>query len=167
MQPEVSGESGLLVEIPEAEPVVGRHRSTCDVGVADGVPAHVTVLFPFAPASLVDDALLTRLGELFADQPAFDVRFDRTAWFDERVLFLAPVDPEPFIRLTAAAMEAFPEYPPYQGRHDGLTPHLTIGNGCPTEDLRAAFRRCRRGTARRGFGRGTGHPHPSGRRACR
>ena len=33
---------------------------------SNGVPAHVTVLYPFAPAAEVDDAFVTGLRELFA-----------------------------------------------------------------------------------------------------
>ena len=37
-------ETAVLVPVPEAERVVGRHRARLD-----GVPAHVTVLFPLGP----------------------------------------------------------------------------------------------------------------------
>ena len=42
-------ESAVLVPIPAAERVVSTHRSRLDGAAALGVPAHVTVLFPFVP----------------------------------------------------------------------------------------------------------------------
>jgi len=134
------GGTGLIVEVPEAEPLVGAHRLELDPSAPLGVPAHVTVLFPFVPVELIDTAVLGRLGELFADHPTFDVRLTRTAWFGQAVLWLAPQDPEPFRRMTSAVVAAFPHYPPYRGLHEGVTPHLTIGNNCDHEHLLTAER---------------------------
>jgi hypothetical protein len=46
-------ESAVLVPIPAAERVVSTHRSRLDGAAALGVPAHVTVLFPFVPPSAI------------------------------------------------------------------------------------------------------------------
>jgi hypothetical protein len=42
-------ESALVVVVPEAEAAVNAHRRRLDPAAAWGVPAHVTVLYPFAP----------------------------------------------------------------------------------------------------------------------
>ena len=47
------GDSALLVPIPEAEPIVAELRLEHDAIAARGVPAHVTVLFPFVPRALI------------------------------------------------------------------------------------------------------------------
>jgi hypothetical protein len=65
-----------VVPIPEAEPVVGRWRSTLDPSAAYGVPAHVTVMYPFLPLDTVDREALA---ELFAGYAAFDVVLARCA----------------------------------------------------------------------------------------
>lgn len=122
------GSTALVVEIPEAEPVVAGHRQRFDTSAALGVPAHVTVLYPFVAASAVDDRLIATLTELFAGCPTFAYRFSRTAWFDHEVLFLAPDDPGPFRALTDLAAATFPEYPPYGGVHDEVVPHLTVAD---------------------------------------
>jgi hypothetical protein len=44
-------ESALIIEVPAAEAVVGRHRSELDANAALGIPAHITVLAPFMPTS--------------------------------------------------------------------------------------------------------------------
>ena len=50
--------SALLVEVPEAEPLVRQWRMDLDPHAALGVPAHITVLFPFAPPPLISDERL-------------------------------------------------------------------------------------------------------------
>jgi hypothetical protein len=131
-------ESGLLVEIPEAEPAVRRFRERLDPSAALGVAAHITVLYPFIPPAVLDAAVLGQLERLFAAVPRFAFRLDRTSWFDQRVVWLAPSDPGPFQTLTQRVVEAFPAYPPYGGDFGGNMPHLTIGDGQPADDLRAA-----------------------------
>ena len=131
-------ESALIVEVPEAEPLVGPFRQRLDRNADVGVPAHVTVLYPFAPPDAVDHATLDRLQSIFAPFPAFDVVFDRTEWFGEEVLWLAPADDEPFRALTAAARSEFPEYPPYGGTIAEPTPHLTVGELAALDEMREA-----------------------------
>jgi hypothetical protein len=126
------------VEIPEAEPVVRHFRQRLDPSAGLGVPAHITVLYPFIPPDGLDAAVLRHLGRLFAAAPRFAFRLDRTRWFDDRVVWLAPADPGPFAALTVRVIEAFPACLPYRGQFDGITPHLTIGDGQPVAGLRAA-----------------------------
>jgi hypothetical protein len=47
-------QSGLVIVVDEAERVVAPHRLRHDPVAALGVPAHITMLFPFRPH--VDDA---------------------------------------------------------------------------------------------------------------
>jgi 2'-5' RNA ligase len=130
--------TALLVEFPAAEPVVGRHRTSLDPSAALGVPAHVTVLFPFVPVSRLGTAELDQLRGMFAAVPAFEVRLDHTQWFGTSVLWVGPQDPGPFRNLTARVFAAFPDYPPYGGRFENVVPHLTIGENGPLEEMRAA-----------------------------
>lgn len=133
--------TGLVVPVPEAEPVVGAHRLRLDEHAALGAPAHVTVLFPFLPADALDDAVLDRLGELFRGAPTFSYAFSGTAWFGDDVLWLAPDDPAPFRDLTARVHGAFPWFPPYAGAFgDDVVPHLTVGHRHPRPALAAAER---------------------------
>jgi 2'-5' RNA ligase len=119
--------SALIVAVPEAEPLVGHWRERYD-NASLGVPAHVTLLFPFVPAEETDDALLATLRELFASQPAFSFSLTRVARFPE-VAWLAPEPAKPFRRLTELIFSRYPDYPPYEGIHDAVIPHLTVGVG--------------------------------------
>lgn len=137
---EVVAESGLVVVVPEAESAVSRHRQGLDANAGLGVPAHVTVLYPFVPPTRIDATALDGLRNLFARAEPFDYRFSSLAWFGDEVLWLAPDDPQPFRALTENVHHAFPAYPPFGGQFDEVVPHLTIGHGVGLEDLRAAER---------------------------
>ena len=108
--------SALLVEVPEAEPLVRRWRMDLDPHAALGVPAHITVLFPFAPPPLISTTILDRLGELLTAVDAFNYNLIETGWFGDSVLWLAPDPPDPFRSLTRRIGDAFTDYPPYGGR---------------------------------------------------
>ncbi|MGH3167133.1 MAG: 2'-5' RNA ligase family protein [Trebonia sp.] len=130
--------SVLLAEIPEAESLVAPHRRRLDSNASLGIPAHVTVLYPFLPATALDAGVRGELARLFATFPRFSFTLDRTDWFGESVLWLAPRDPAPFSALTELVFAAFPDYPPFEGQHDEVVPHLTVGHERPIGELRAA-----------------------------
>lgn len=123
--------SAVIVTVPEAEPAVGAHRDRLDSAARLGVPAHVTVLFPFVPPSEIDSAVMERLAAAVASVPRSTVAFDATRWFGTDVLWLAPRPGTVFETLTAAVSAAFPEHPPYGGAHDEVVPHLTVGHNAP------------------------------------
>ena len=131
-------ETALLLPVPAAEPAVGQHRARLDEAARDGVPAHITVLYPFLPPAGIDEALLASLGRLFAGVAAFGFTLDRVGWFGEEVVWLGPRDPAPFTALTGLAFTAFPSCPPYGGRHPEVIPHLTVGHAGGRQALAAA-----------------------------
>ena len=121
-------ETALVVEVPEAEPLVSDWRAKHDWSAQRGVPAHITLLYPFVPTEHVDDGLVRDLRDLFASQPAFSFRLTRVARFPE-VAWLAPEPSNPFVALIELIVERYPEYPPYEGIHDQVIPHLTVAEG--------------------------------------
>jgi 2'-5' RNA ligase superfamily len=131
-------ESALLVLVPAAEPAVGEHRARLDASARDGVPAHLTVLYPFLPAGLIDNAVLALLAGLFAGVRAFRFTLDRVDWFGDDVVWLGPRDEAPFRALTELAFAAFPSCPPYGGQYADVIPHLTVGHRGGMPALRAA-----------------------------
>jgi hypothetical protein len=120
-------ETAVLVLVPEAEAAVAAHRAHLDVAASWGVPAHLSVVYPFVPAADVDEHVLTELAIAVGTVPAFDCVFPRTDWFGDEVLWLAPEPDAPFRDLTRALVEAFPAHQPYGGVHDDPVPHLTVG----------------------------------------
>jgi 2'-5' RNA ligase len=133
-------ESAIVVPVPEAEPVVGRHRARLDLAAGRGVPAHVTVLYPFAAPAEITSAIIGELARAVLSVPGFDCEFAETAWFGEEVIWLAPRPDAPFRALTRAVSVAFPGYLPYGGAHDDVIPHLTVGHrpAADVAELRAA-----------------------------
>ena len=120
-------ETAVVVLVPEVELVVGTHRASLDRAAGWGVPAHVTVLYPFVPPAALDGTAVTRLRRAVAGVPAFECAFTSVERFGEEVAWLAPEPDGPFRALTAAAHAAFPEHPPYGGAHEEVVPHLTLG----------------------------------------
>lgn len=116
--------SAVLVTVPEAEPVVGEWRRRYTLDAPAGIPAHVTILFPFVEPERLD-AVEARLAELIAAVPAFDLTFARTARLPE-LLYLEPEPAEPFVALTRAIEREWPDQPPYGGAYETIVPHLTV-----------------------------------------
>ena len=126
--PRSDTESSLLIVIPAAEPAVAQHRARHDLAARVGVPAHVTVAYPFKPVERLTTADFGALSELFADTSPFELTFAATGWFADEVLFLDPTDPAPITALTRLVESAFPQYPIYGGAFDDVHPHLTVGH---------------------------------------
>ena len=131
-------QSALLLPVPAAEAAVGPHRARLDASARDGVPAHITLLYPFLPPAEIGPDDLAGLSRLFAGVPRFAFTLDRVRWFGESVVWLGPSDESPFRALTTLASTAYPSCPPYGGAHPDTVPHLTIGHGHGLAELRAA-----------------------------
>jgi 2'-5' RNA ligase len=131
-------QTALIVAVPEAEAAVGRWRALLDPAASWGVPAHVTVLYPFVAPDQVTEAVLEQLAGVAAAFPRFRVTFGRVAWFGDDVVWLAPAPDEPFKALTMALWRRFPHSPPYGGEHSEVVPHLTIGHGAAKPVLQQA-----------------------------
>ncbi|WP_340378844.1 2'-5' RNA ligase family protein [Streptomyces sp. SS7] len=123
-----AGRSGLVVRVPEAEPLVRAWRDRLDPSARAGVPAHVTVLFPFLDADRIDEGVRADLGVILARHASFEARFDRCGRFPG-VLYLAPATDAGFRCLTEAIVERWPDHPPFGGRFDDVVPHLTVAQG--------------------------------------
>ena len=120
-------QSTLFAPVPEAEPWVKDLRERYDPIAAAGVPAHVTVLFPFISPDLITDDDLARTTETFQRFRPFEFRLEQVGRFPES-LYLVPEPDEPFILLTEAIAREFPEYPPYGGKFTEIVPHLTVAD---------------------------------------
>jgi len=102
-----------------------------------GVPPHVTVLFPFLPASALTPQVQAALSDIAAERRLFTVSFDEVMC-REQMVWLLPADQRPFMRLTAEVTARWPGYPPYEGVHAELIAHLTLVETLQVEVLDAA-----------------------------
>ncbi|MEV4352254.1 2'-5' RNA ligase family protein [Actinoplanes sp. NPDC049596] len=130
--------SALILAVGEAEPVVAAHRERLDTAAGWGVPAHVTVLYPFLAPERIDEHVLAVLTRTAASVPAFFCAFERIEWFGDTVVWLAPTPATPIVTLTAALAARFPDNQPYGGEFTEVVPHLTIGHDHPRPVLEAA-----------------------------
>ncbi len=118
-------ESALVVLIPEVENLVRSFRDQYDPSAAVGVPAHVTILYPFKPPDELTAEVITTLQDLISRLPGFHVAFQEFQGFPN-TLYLDPLPAEPFRQLTEIIVERYPETPPYGGAFTEIVPHLTV-----------------------------------------
>lgn len=120
--------TGFIVEVPQAEEVVGSLRQRFDASALLGVPAHITVLAPFMAPESVTESVLAQISLAFRGVAAFEFLLDRVGRFP-KTTYLVPEPPGPFIELTNRLVRAFPAYPPYGGEFATIVPHLTVAHG--------------------------------------
>ncbi len=130
--------SGLAVPIaiPRA---IADLRGRWDRAARSGAQPHVTVLYPFLPATRLTDAVHTTLAEVAAGVEPFEVSFQDVRRFDDGVVWIEPRPADTFHVLTAAVVDRWPDHPPYGGRFDVTIPHLTVveaeADGPPLEAI--------------------------------
>ncbi|WUU43352.1 2'-5' RNA ligase family protein [Streptomyces sp. NBC_00659] len=103
-------------------------RDRLDPAVRSGMPAHVTVLFPFLPESRFDCDTLAAIDAILGRHKPFEARFERFGRFPG-ILYLAPEPATSFRALTEAIVDSWPETPPFGGEFAEIVPHLTIAQG--------------------------------------
>lgn len=111
-------QTGFIVRVPQAEARVAGLRERFDASAALGVPAHITLLFPFMAPEAIDDAVRQGIRDALAGAACFPA-----------TAYLAPEPAAPFIDLTERLMHHFPAYPPFGGEFASVIPHLTVAHG--------------------------------------
>jgi 2'-5' RNA ligase len=125
-------ESAFIVRVASAEPHVRELREKWDPAARLGVPAHVTVLFPFLSPERIDAKILAKARSAFAKHDPFDFRLARVGRFPG-VIYLAPDPAAPFVALTKSLVREFPDHPPYGGQFATIVPHLTVAHAKEAE----------------------------------
>ena len=118
-------ESALVVLVPAAEVLVGPYREKYDPSAAAGMPAHITLLYPFVAPDEIGSRLRGDLASLFERFALFEFALTEGRRFPG-VFYLAPEPADAFRNMTLAILEAYPEFPPYGGRHAEIVPHLSV-----------------------------------------
>jgi len=121
-------ESTLAILVPEAEGLVRSFRDRYDPAAKAGMPAHITLLYPFKLPNEIDGPVLYTLSQCFSRfQP---VKFSLTTinQFPVDTLYLVPEPEKPFRELTLGIWAYYPETPPYRGRYSTVVPHLTVAD---------------------------------------
>jgi 2'-5' RNA ligase len=130
-------QTGLVLALPALDASLRRWRRR-DPAARLGMPAHVTLIYPFMDSRSVDDDVRARLRDLSASLPPLELQFDRIGDF-RGGLWLELAEPRGVLGLISALAEAFPDWPPYGGAFETPVPHLTIAQA--PEPLLAPMRR--------------------------
>jgi 2'-5' RNA ligase len=130
-------ESAFIAAVPEAEPYVAKLREQFDPSAKLGVPAHITLLYPFMSPELIDTAIVEQARAVVAAVRGFAFRLANVSRFPG-VLYLAPDPAAAFVELTERLVRRFPDFPPYGGQYGDVVPHLTVAHGSGLEQSRAA-----------------------------
>jgi 2'-5' RNA ligase len=131
----MANESAVIVPIPGVEPIVGPLRRQYDRAARLGVPAHVTLLYPFCPVQAVAGEI-DALRNVCASIPAFPFSFTEVRRFPATA-YLHPDKSERFAQITRTLAKAWPDYKPYGGAFADIIPHLTIADRVDEETLNA------------------------------
>ncbi|WP_328223892.1 poly(A) polymerase [Streptomyces sp. NBC_00310] len=103
-------------------------------------PPHVNLLFGFVPEHTFEDAASVLATATTATTGPFDARLEGVHWFghrDDATVWLDPAADggEPWAALHSALVRRFPRC---RGRHEGFTPHLSLGRTTDPNALAAA-----------------------------
>ena len=133
--------SAIVIRVP-VPPGLDRLRRRWDPSAHAGVPAHVTILFPFVPAAGLTSAHRSTLAAIARTVEPIEIAFRRVGRFPT-VVYLAPEPAEPISILIAAVIERYPDYPPYGGVFEESIPHLTVTDdaGAPLDAIAAEAER--------------------------
>lgn len=124
--------TAFIVRVPEAEAHVAALRSRFDASVHLGVPAHITILFPFMAPDQITQSVLAQAQAALSQVQSFAFSLNQVRRFPATA-YLAPEPAEPFIVLTESLVRSFPAFPPFGGEHASIIPHLTVANGNASE----------------------------------
>lgn len=133
-------ESAIVVRI-RVPASIERLRRAHDRSAHLGVPAHVTILYPFVPASELTPAVRREVAAIAGELRAFEVTFQSVARWPG-VVYLEPRPSSRFAALIDRSAAAFPEHPPYAGSIDEVIPHLTVveSDDAPFDAIEATAR---------------------------
>jgi 2'-5' RNA ligase len=114
----------LIVPVPAADHLLENSSREA------GLPPHITIFYPFLNVRTIDGETESELAALLGAFPAFDFVLSGIGRFPG-VVYLSPEPAAPFVAMTEALAERWPDHQPYDGVFDEIIPHLTVGYGAP------------------------------------
>jgi hypothetical protein len=129
----MGNESAIIIPIPEAEPIVGPLRLQYDGAARLGVPAHITVLYPFYPIQAAIGEIEV-LRDVCRSIEMFPFSFIEVRRFSATV-YLHPDKSEAFVQITRTFAQLWPNCKPYNGAHTDIVPHLTVADRVEIQTL--------------------------------
>jgi 2'-5' RNA ligase superfamily len=123
------GRTGLVIPVPAADALLGSVGARYPGTVRAGLPAHVSLLYPFVVAAKLDERVTTALHELFVEQVPIPVDFV-ACYRRGGFVALHPAPSDHLKELMARIWRRWPDVVPYEGAYADLEPHVTIAMRC-------------------------------------
>ena len=133
--------SAIVVRIG-LPPALERVRRRLDRAASLGVPAHVTILYPWLPVGSLTAGARAAVAGIARETRAFDVRFAAARRWPG-VVYLEPDPAWRFSALIDRFTTRFPGFPAYDGTIEEVIPHLTLVENAdaPLDEIAAAAAR--------------------------
>lgn len=124
------GQTAVVIPVPGLDPVLDAVAARWPEAVRSGIPAHLTLLYPFVPSGTgLTDRAVERCRELCAGAGPLRVTFER-AVVGPAIVSTAPVPADRAVALARSFITEWPEFPPYGGRFGpDPHPHVTLALG--------------------------------------
>ena len=132
------GRTALVIPVPEADPALAAVGARYPRLARPGLPAHLTVLYPWLPSAEVGEGARRSCASLAGSVEPAEAVF-REVGVHPGMVFLRPADPGPVDpapagpgsadRLIAGARARWPELPPYGGKYPDSPPHVSLALG--------------------------------------
>ena len=129
----MGNESAVIIPIPEVEPIVASLRLQYDRSASLGVPAHITLLYPFRPPQVILGEIKI-LRDICMSIEAFPFSFTEARRFPATA-YLHPDKSGQFAQITKTLAKMWPDYQPYNGTFSDVVPHLTVADEVNVETL--------------------------------
>jgi hypothetical protein len=129
----MGNESAVIMPVPEVEPIVGPLRLQYDQAARLGVPAHITLLYPFCPPQSSRDPI-PALRDLCLSIDAFPFSFTEVRRFPATA-YLHSDKSATFAEITETLVKMWPDCKPYDGAFPDMIPHLTVADRVDIETL--------------------------------
>ena len=117
--------SSIDILLPELDDLIGEWWNATSAAI-DGMPPHITLLWPWKSASDITDEDFAAIAEVARQTPRLPVRLTSVDTFPG-VLWLRPEPTDRLLVLMRRVWTAFPRYPPFGGSlpHEPI-PHVTV-----------------------------------------
>ncbi len=120
-----NGQTGLVIPVPTADALLASVGARYPGTVREGVPAHVSLLYPFVPAADLDERVPSALGELFDKQVPMRVEFVE-CYRRGGFVALRPDPIDGLVELLSKTHRRWPDVVPYEGLYGDVEPHVTV-----------------------------------------
>ena len=120
-----NGRTGLVIPVPAADGLLELVEARHPGSVRQGVPAHVSLLYPFVGVAELSDRDTEVLRELFLEQEPMRVVFGE-CYRRGGFVALRPSPLEGLTELTNRTRRRWPDVVPYEGLYGDVEPHLTV-----------------------------------------